>query len=1302
MDFKNTIKIFIISILSLGIWNLSIDSSSATVEAIDHFNLNDSGSVYAHYDADKNELQIKGHGQFDRDKWRKMAKKINSKNGPPYYKIWKKTENFDIRFISDDGTGPNKIEFPEKSYYIFAYFDKQVYLGNNDIDTSKTTNLRNLFYKAKEFNQPITELDLSKIDISGAGMFVGAESFNQPIPSEFNKMTSMENLFYEAKSFNKPFSWEGTKLISVSRCFFGAENVSDIKIIAPRGNKADADNWLDGPKDNLERLEFRGIESSTLSSFKTNYAVWIIDDDTGEKTLVPNSFRRKDESFTFEDSHHYLVKEPRIIEYKDNGATSGTVPNKQVGIENDDETISDNTGNLEKTGSLFLGWNTQADGKGVTYKPSDNYTFGDSLVLYAKWGNNIVYNGNDETGGTVPDQQSGNVGEKITISDNVNSLVNEGFVFDGWNTKADGSGANYTVGKDYTFGNSLSLYAKWKATIVYDGNGSTEGTKPANQEDYINKDITIAEKGNLKRKDGNGQEYDFICWNTESDGSGTNYNENTIYQLRQNKGSMKLYAKWGADITYDGNASTDGTAPTKKSGLVGETVRISDKADLTKTGYEFIGWNTQADGKGTTYNPNEDYKFGDKLYLYAKWGHTITYDGNDATSGTVPEQQKGLDNDIIKISENTGTLVKTGYEFIGWNTQADGKGTTYNPNDNYTFGDKLYLYAKWGHKITYNRNHATSGTVPETQKGLDNDTIKISGNTGTLARTGYEFICWDTQADGGGITYNPNDSHTFGSSLSLYAEWGRSIIYDENDATEGNSPVKQTGIDGETKIIAGKPVDLLNADFVFDGWNTKVDGSGTDHVVGSSYKFGENLLLYAKWKATIQYDANGGTDTIEGAVPVNQEDYINNDITIAEKGSLKRKGANGNYYDFIGWNTKFDGTGTDYSENDNYQLRQNQGSMILHAKWGGKITYDGNGKTGGTVPTEQKGTVGDSKLISGKGDLVKTGYEFLGWNTKANGKGTTYNPNDSYTFGTNLKLYAKWGHTITYDRNNATSGTVPAIQEGLDNEVMQISDNTGVLEKKKHKFVCWNTQADGKGIDYGKGTANTDYTFGTKLELYGKWKKVSSRGSGGETTPNDKKSKEKKWKFDDVHKNDWYHDAVYDVHKKGLMKGTAKRIFSPSIGTTRGMIITTLFRLSRESKIDDDHKFLDVKEGMWYTDAVKWGTKKGIILGYNEEQFGPDDIITREQLVAMIYRYSRYKEYYTEDRMNLTVFNDDKDIYDYARIPFKWTVSTGLIKGVGNDLLAPKRGTTRAELAMLLSRYSNKYDVDVQNLKTTK
>ena len=175
--------------------------------------------------------------------------------------------------------------------------------------------------------------------------------------------------------------------------------------------------------------------------------------------------------------------------------------------------------------------------------------------------------------------------------------------------------------------------------------------------------------------------------------------------------------------------------------------------------------------------------------------------------------------------------------------------------------------------------------------------------------------------------------------------------------------------------------------------------------------------------------------------------------------------------------------------------------------------------------------------------------------------------------------------------------------------------------------------------------------------------------------------------FSDVPAGSWYYDAVQYVYEEGLMGGTGNDRFSPDLTTSRGMIVTILYRLEGSPAVSGGATFADVSSGQWYSDGVDWASANGIVTGYSNGSFGPNDTITREQMAAILYRYARYKGYDVSARAQLSSYSDASQVASYATESMSWAVGSGLITGTSGTTLSPAGSATRAQAAVILARF---------------
>ena len=175
--------------------------------------------------------------------------------------------------------------------------------------------------------------------------------------------------------------------------------------------------------------------------------------------------------------------------------------------------------------------------------------------------------------------------------------------------------------------------------------------------------------------------------------------------------------------------------------------------------------------------------------------------------------------------------------------------------------------------------------------------------------------------------------------------------------------------------------------------------------------------------------------------------------------------------------------------------------------------------------------------------------------------------------------------------------------------------------------------------------------------------------------------------FQDVKADDWYFESIAYNHALKIMEGVAVDLFAPTGIATRSMLAAVLYRLAGSPQVSGSSSFADVEAGSWYADAVAWAESLGIVKGYDNNLFGTNDPVTREQLVVFLYRYTMFKGRDTGASSDLSRFEDAGQISDYALEAMKWAVAVGLMYGRDEGILDPAAPATRAEIATVIQRY---------------
>lgn len=376
------------------------------------------------------------------------------------------------------------------------------------------------------------------------------------------------------------------------------------------------------------------------------------------------------------------------------------------------------------------------------------------------------------------------------------------------------------------------------------------------------------------------------------------------------------------------------------------------------------------------------------------------------------------------------------------------------------------------------------------------------------------------------------------------------------------------------------------------------------------------------------------------------------------------------YYDNNGENTKW-----------NFETDKAKYTMTLKAKWKANtynvtVENDGNG-TASADPASAK--MGEEVRLT---PMPNSGYHFKEWevisdNVKIEDNKFTM-PAAHVTvkaiFERNTSSGSGGGggggttyYTLTFETNGG--GSMQAIRAARG-KTLDLSAYTPMRD----------------GYDFGGWYADKDLTQRiTEIKLsgsktvYADWKKREPDEPDAVKNP-----------FADVNAGDWFYQDVLFSYEKGLMSGMDAAAFAPYANTTRAQIAVIFYRMEGSPAVEGENSFTDVVRGSgtaWFYDAVTWAQQNGIMGGYDNSSFAPNDPITREQLAAIFYRYAQYKGYdTTQGGMAIREFGDYESISDYAMSAMAWAVNTGLVKG-DSKLLYPKGTATRAEIAALLHRF---------------
>ena len=767
------------------------------------------------------------------------------------------------------------------------------------------------------------------------------------------------------------------------------------------------------------------------------------------------------------------------------------------------------------------------------------------------------------------------------------------------------------------------------------------------------------------------------------------YNGDKMTDYASNFVEVPLTVKAAATytVTYNPGANGTGTASTATK-LEGTPLTLAGES-FTRTGYTQTGW-AAVDGGEKVYDLGAIYENDEAITLYPVWTanqYTVTLDSNGGGAVTPSTVTATYDQSL----NNLPVPKRLRYVFSGWyDAQAGGKqyvDGNGNSTARYDKTENCTLYAQWQEApictVTFDPN---GGTLTGAATSSEQQNAPIT-QPADPTRTGHTFTGW-YQDPACTQPWDFDDWVT--GDMTLYAGW-RANSYTISFDTDGGSNIGHITQDYDTAITA--PAAPTKTGYTFTGW---------DKTIPATMPAGD-MTITAQWSInqyTITFDTDGGS-----AIGPITQDY---GTAINAPAAPTKTG-----YTFTGWDKTIPAT-------------MPAGDMTITAQWSINqytISFDTAGGSEIAPITQDYGTT-----INALAAPTKIGYTFIGWEPEL----------PSTIPAENITVTAQWSinsYTVTLDPNggrvspDALSVTYLTPYGSLPTPVRsdyrfdgwylgdeKIEAQTVMSQAAPHTLTArWTFQPSaivGPSRDTltletngGSPIAPIHAARGTTLELsalqpeksgfrFTGWyldkaltlPVTSLRLDGDQTVYAGWVSLE--LPFRDVRPEDWFYDDVRYVYESGLMNGTAEGLFSPDLFTSRAMLVTVLWRLSGSPVVNYYMPFADVDQAAWYAEAVRWAASCGIIAGYDNGNFGPNDPITREQLAAILYRCAAYRQEDTSigADTNILSFTDAVSVSEYAVPALQWACGAGILQGADGALL-PTHPATRAQTAAILHRF---------------
>ena len=597
--------------------------------------------------------------------------------------------------------------------------------------------------------------------------------------------------------------------------------------------------------------------------------------------------------------------------------------------------------------------------------------------------------------------------------------------------------------------------------------------------------------------------------------------------------------------------------------------------------------------------------------------------------------------------------------------------------------------------VTFDGNGNTSGTMTALElTGGSTQTLPDCGYT----KTKYQFTGWLY----GGKTYKPGDSFTtpYGD-VTFTAQW--------QAVFEVSGTIKEETGSGEQNTENAVVSLWLGANKIAET-HTEADGTYSfDDLLPGIYN-----LVVSKDQRTVtsmvdltttdrtcnailpQYVTNSVVDVTPGSpdIVVGKLDtgFTEDDLSTAETGGK------------VEITFKADEQQEDDIEKDVLKDLQSAGGSNLALFLDCTLTKTVTDETGTStseltqssvvleillpLPTELQGKYNYtiSRMHGGEAQIVPQGE------SSKNEDGEYFTVSEDKTV---LTLHVKNFSTYAVGYRNAPSTpTYPPVKNESENGSYTVSpsnpsngQNVTITPKPDEGYVVDSvTVTDKTGKDVTV-TPNTDgaYTF-TQPNGSVTITVTFRKDIGLSDCPRDESCPMAK--FSDADRNAWYHDGVHYCVENGLMQGYGNGIFGPNDTLSRAMLVQILYNLENRPAVSGESVFSDVAHSAWYADAVNWAAANGIVEGFGNGQYGPEDDITREQLAAILYRYAQYKNYDVSvgEDTNILSYSDAPEVSEYAVPAMQWACGAGILEGYG-DVLDPTGNATRAQAATMLMRF---------------
>jgi len=538
--------------------------------------------------------------------------------------------------------------------------------------------------------------------------------------------------------------------------------------------------------------------------------------------------------------------------------------------------------------------------------------------------------------------------------------------------------------------------------------------------------------------------------------------------------------------------------------------------NTNRVNYTFHGWNTAADGTGTPFDANTIVTQDENIF--AMWAPAITFNNNHTSAGGAVDSTttrnvllgRSINNHhlhpnatniplTLPSTANWNQLARTGYSFIGWNTQPDSNGQWFDQNTVIALDQPpLTVYAVWSAGVGFNPGAGPWDSIlPENRSRY----IDFPGQLGSNMPPnpvwpGHNFRNWNTQPDGSGVALGAGD--TIDSPVTLYALWSANLTFDLNGGQTiigGDLTNSTAAVNIGEPIGAVFPVGAEREGHTFVGWNTASDRSGTNFTALTPVQ--NSATLYAQWDSTVTFNYNfaGG--------PTSVQRTTRSGATFGE--AQMPYIPDRDYYSFAGWfEGPLDAGGNPIGAELTADTEVN-GHAEVFARWVPRTLTvifepEGGAFVGETPPVTRQVLYGDSIGAENMPVVELAAWEFGGWWTQPNGGGTQFWPTTNLASAIvdsdgSVTVYALWSratHAVTFN-HNFVGASAPETRSVLNYDTLGADMPATATRPAAWNFLGWNTAEDGSGEAFGSGTPVTQ-----SLTIWAQWDTtVTFHGNGG-------------------------------------------------------------------------------------------------------------------------------------------------------------------------------------------------------------